>query len=130
MVEEMPDDWDPKKEGSRTLTDEEQARTDYLMRYLMASGKYYPTNAEQISIQTSASISELVDKGLFEEKVEEDKRYVRLLQKGFVAPYGWNLTSPIKWVIWHLFMKTGAEEYDPLHRYVTDKKLTIGGNNA
>jgi len=128
-IEEMPDDWDPEKEGFRPLTDEEQVRATYIMRHLMASGKYYPTNAETLSVKMSATVNEMVEKGIAEEKVDGDKRYLRLLRKGFVNPHGWDLLSPFKFIFWKVFMEEKAGEFEPLYKYVTDNRL-IGGGNA
>jgi len=128
MIEEKPDDWDPEAEGFRELSDEESKRADYIMRYLVASGKYYPTIAEEESIRLSASVSEKVQMGLIEEKVGEDQRYLRILQKGFVNPSGWSLGSPIKWIIWKFLVGSETKEFNPLQKYIVSER--IGGKNA
>ncbi len=122
-IEEMPDDWDPEEAGFRELTEVEEERTEYILRYLVSSGKYYPTVAEEKAIKISTGVSDMLGQGFFEEKVENGNRFLRLLQKGFVNPYGWTLSSPFRYIIWKFFMEKTSERYNPLYDYIHEKGL-------
>lgn len=102
------------------LSDNTKARAEYILRYLMSTGKYYPTKAEELAIKISVHMDELIEADYIEEKIGDNERKIRITKAGFLYINRWNPFAIFsKLFVWY-FMGAKDNEYQSLSKFILE----------